>query len=148
MLFYISIFYFFSVKNRKAHWLVTKDKAQSSQVNQITNQKFIKIQSRFWTIWQYNRHFQRNQEFIILCYNLDQRSHNIIQANLIESRKNWPATKTLLLNLIFKSLKEVTEQTRTYEFIINFSVKELLKMISQIKANASESDEYKSYLLV
>jgi Helitron helicase-like domain at N-terminus len=52
------------------------------------------------------------------------------------------------LNLTPKSLEEATEQARTYESIIDPSVRELLKMISQMRVNAPGSDEHKSYLLV
>jgi hypothetical protein len=82
-----------------------------------------------------------------MCFDIIRRQRNISTTNNLASRKNWPATKTLLESLDPLDLLKGAKEAEEYKPISDPRVRELLKMISRVGATAPGSDEKKSYLL-
>jgi hypothetical protein len=97
-----------------------------------------------WSELIYSRRFQRHRGFVILCYDILRRRHNLSKTNLI-SKDIWDTIAPLLHSLTGEKLMATANQAAKHKPITDSAVKKLLVMIDTIGSTAPGSEEHKSY---
>src|SRR5579859_2631710 len=93
------------------------------------------------------RCFQGHRGFVVLCFNLLRRRHNLQKMNLITSKDNWETTRPLLESLTEERLTTTAQEAAKHKPISDTAVKKLLAMVNTIGTKDPGSEERKSHLL-
>jgi len=93
------------------------------------------------------RRFQSHSGFVVTCFDITRRRHNLSKTQLQTNHSSWSTTKAMIESLKPEELLDAAKRSESHEPITDARIKEFLKMVSRIGSTAPGSDEKKSYLL-